>query len=422
MYSNGLLIIMDRLFIFILLLLTLFGYELFALMTFATVLYNHLVSIDFKVIIGFVTLLTYYMYGFIGIGYTLFITFFYVLSGCMFWYEMSFEDAQSEMNKLSTNFNVDPSTYVKGIKSIREIKDSNVEIIYSKFKNVTKLTDEKISKFKGIGKAGYLKCSKYYDLIYCTIYDVILKFKNATNDIIGFKQIYEYCDIIYETFNMIHMGIVSLRTLFKFGRNIQNMMNCFGDMGDMGNMGNMGNINPRPIVLTPTLTPTPTSVPSLIPIVDDNLDLTELISVVDDDINSGVGIEIKSNSVIDNDNDNDKSKTVVEPEITKVNPVPFNFPELEKDQMEMMEKRISQLSPDERKQIDDMANQMLSGLFGGTSNGGDIDFGKLFGNMTQTMVQNMEQAEQNDILDDSLNDISNNSTAKSKKLSRRRRR
>jgi len=341
---------MERLSITLLLLLFVLSGSGLTLTAMVAYLFLGLSSLDHTTLLAMFSLLTYHFYGLFGMMYVAFSNVFLIICGLMYWFGFSFDDLRkrcailqgyttpSSESSTSTKSSTvtEPSTKSdsvlqenESVESADSTSTSNVSsdiqckltqlqdyknTLFSQFYQKTGLTDDKIALIKEYCVLASTKFDNLTDLLF--IY--VARLKELTKDVVGLKTIYSVYDKL--------LGFVSMLEQLKTFSSMARTMNGMNDMNNMFN-----NI--------PTGIPRHQSTPEI--------STSEILGV-------------------SNDNLSEEHDPLA---------VPMSLTEMKRSWSNMTSDRIKQLddemtllegnmSPEQKKQIDDMTIKLMNEFMG----------------------------------------------------------
>lgn len=240
---------MDNLSVAFLVFLFMFSGSGLTTAVFLTMLLTKFADLTCFTLFSFSVLSVYFIYGFAGLLFIMLSTFTVITSGLMFWFDVSLLEMQDKMtkelklqNKLNDlDDNVEKLTLVEQkFAELENYKLQTLNVFYKK----TGLDDKKVAKLL----ENYKSLSMNFDNLVNVVYEYLLTFRKATENTVGLKELYKYCDYVL----IVKNGIINARTLHRMSREVQNPTlsnntnnnnDPFSMLGNFGNLGDLSQLN-----------------------------------------------------------------------------------------------------------------------------------------------------------------------------------
>ncbi len=161
-------------------------------------LYNGHIAFNYFSLFFLNILFTYSFNGFFGVLYSLVSCMIMVSCGIMYWYDLSPSDLKNELKSPIHN---------KNVLLIKDYASKGAQKIYQ----ITGLSDDKITKLK----IGYIECSKKFDYYSDIVWKLLYNFYEMMKDVKGFKELFFYFSIVFK----LLCSIDSIKHLHKLSRN-----------------------------------------------------------------------------------------------------------------------------------------------------------------------------------------------------------
>jgi hypothetical protein len=205
------------------------------------------IALNYLNLFSLINLLTYYFYGFFGMIYLFISSLALMVCGFMYWYELSIDEFKKEAEEMrikalndSETIKPDVPANVTGVTMTNEVTKTKLDVqlerakvFFDKYKGLCfdflekKLgfTSKRMEKISNV----YTKISSYYDNFVAMVYNFLLKFKNATKNVVGLRSLYYLDDQLV----ICRDSVNSLRTMHKAARDMQiEQNNIFMKMQD----------------------------------------------------------------------------------------------------------------------------------------------------------------------------------------------
>jgi hypothetical protein len=220
---------MDKLTIFLLFALFVFGGSGWALMAFICMMSFGFVGSNHSTLFSLSVLMTYKFYGILSLLYTFAIALTFLLCGYMYWHDVRPDELVEQFTVQSADRNEKKTEPVDGqsdkpnetpietpietpferkLKLVVEHKNKLIGVFYNK----TGLTDEKIEHYKSVCRKYYHVASDGFNVLCGATHRYLCKFCQMTRNVRGFDYIYTAYDQIVK----YKQDIESLKALHKF--------------------------------------------------------------------------------------------------------------------------------------------------------------------------------------------------------------